>query len=98
MNIVNKMEPSDYVQNKTIVDSILDVKESQELVHEIEIFSQRAKSLVNKYYEDIYTIDRLNGLEKKEVFLALKQSPKKLEKYFKYLHEFNHEKTTQNAA
>jgi hypothetical protein len=61
----------------------LDQRENEEFIKEIDMFMERSKSLLDKYYEDLGTIDRLGGLEKKELFLSLKESPKRLEKHYR---------------
>jgi hypothetical protein len=83
VNIVNQLKEEDYTRHTFAIDSILDQRENDEFIKEIDIFINRSKSLLNKYYEDLNTIDRLNGLEKQELFLALKESPKRLQKYYK---------------
>lgn len=83
MNIVDRENPEDSLNSGGVIDVILNEKKMEEFTKEIDLFINRSKNLLEKYYEDLNTIDRLSGLDKNEFILSLRESPKRMQKYHK---------------
>lgn len=65
------------------LDYILDQKLIEKQTKEIEEFIKRSETVLKRYYEDVATMDRLQGIGEREYILSIKKSPKKLKKHFK---------------
>ena len=83
MNIVNKSAVDNYVEPKNVIDSILDERFQEDYSKEMGDFLKRSRSILDKYYVDLNAMDRLEGLDKEELFLSLRESPNKLKKHYR---------------
>jgi hypothetical protein len=63
-------------------NEILSERAIEKEQNELQDFVTRSKNLMNKYYEDVVTRDRLNGMADKEVLMRVANSPTSLQKHF----------------
>lgn len=61
---------------------IMDQKLIEKQTSEMEEFMNRSETVLKRYYEDVATMDRLQGIGEREYVLSIRSSPKKLKKHF----------------
>ena len=87
--MVNKLEKEDFSEPNDVLEFILDKKLVENQTRELQNFVTRSKKMIDKYYEDIKHTDRLEGMSKQEYFLSIKNSPKKIQKFYRLVYQIN---------
>ena len=79
---MNRLDPIDVKTDFHLLDYILDEQILEKDKKEITDFLGRSEKMIQKYYEDIKSTDRLEGMTEREYFLSINESPKKLKNHF----------------